>query len=352
MIINGKYYYEGNLNLTGQLYPIKNEIFDKNKEKIIKGKDEDEEKKEINKLKSIEQKIYYKYNDKGVLIHKLTGQKCGLLGKEEYELVGKYVEKYIEIYLIKKFNLKTLYLPNKYSSDFTKRDKNQAQCKILTTQDFPTNPKCLIIIQGGGPVKLGQWARSVCINDNLNLGSMIPYVNKAIKNNFSVIIFNPNERTDFSDYSKFIQEFYSNEKHSVYVYNNIVKKNRNIKEIYIVAHSMGGDCTIEILLNNKDDLINGRIKKIAFTDSVHGNKYLLLDEKSKEIFRKISRNYVRSQMPVGTFLKSYNQSIGGTDCYSSGSVKHEYTSGYAIEDIFNFFQSQENYEYAFTNYYF
>ena len=42
------------------------------------------------------------------------------------------------------------------------------------------------------------------------------------------------------------------EEHSVYVYNNIVKKNENIKEIYIVAHSMGGSCTVDILLSNKE----------------------------------------------------------------------------------------------------
>ena len=95
---------------------------------------------------------------------------CGKLEKEEYELVGIYVEKYIENYLIENYNLTTLYVPNNNSTDYTKRNEKQAQCKILTTKDFPTNNKYLIIIQGAGPVRLGQWARSICINDNLNLG--------------------------------------------------------------------------------------------------------------------------------------------------------------------------------------
>ena len=147
----------------------------------------------------------------------------------EYELVGSYVAKYIELCLIQNFHLVTLYVPNNNSTDFTKRDETQAQCKILTTQDFPINPKCLIIIQGAGQVRLGQWARSVCINDNIYVGSMIPYVHKAINNNFSVIILNPNERTDFLDETKVIEEFSTHEKHSVYIYNNIIKKNKNIK---------------------------------------------------------------------------------------------------------------------------
>ena len=64
-------------------------------------------------------------------------------------------KKYLENYLIQKFNLVTLYVSNRNSIDFTKRDETQAQCKILTTNDFPTNPKFLIIIQGAGAVRLG-----------------------------------------------------------------------------------------------------------------------------------------------------------------------------------------------------
>ena len=266
-----------------------------------------------------------------------------IIGKKEYELVGKYVEKYIEIYLSKKFNLTTLYVPNK-KKYFIKKDETQPQCKILVTQNFPINPKCLIIIQGSGNVKLGQWARSVCINDNLYLGSMIPYIDKAIKNNYSVIILNPNERIDFLDERKIIEEFSTNENHCLYVYSNIIKSNINIKEIYIVAHSYGGNCTIEILLKNKEDLISGRIKKIAFTDSAHGNKYKLLDKNSIHFLKKISRNYICSQLPVGSFM-GY-QPMCGVYCYSAGHIKHEYTSGCAIEEIFHFFKKNQYCEFC------
>ena len=258
-----------------------------------------------------------------------------MLNKQEYDLVGMYVQKYVEDLIITKFDLNILYVPNK-DNNYEKRDETIPQCKILTTKDFLTNPKCLILIQGTGVVRLGQWARSVCINENLNLGTMIPYVDKAIKNNYSVIIFNPNERKDFKTEEK-IEEFTTMEKHSVYVYNNIIKKNNNIKEIYIVAHSMGGECTVDILLNNKDDLIKRKIKKIAFTDSVHGEDYLKLGKAGIEIFREISRNYICSDKPAGTFLRDYTTSYGGVDCYSSGHIKHEYTSGTAIDVIFNYF---------------
>ena len=305
------------------------------------------EKKEIKKEETseeLEKLINYKYNEEGELRHKETGEKVQKLSQKEYELVGKYVQKYVEELLIKKFNLTTLYVPNDKSDDFTKRDESQAQCKIVITKDFSTNPKCLMLIQGTGAVRLGQWARSVCINENIYLGSMIPYVEQAIKNNLSVIIFNPNERRDFLNEEKRINEFYTMEDHSVYVYNNIVKTNKNIKDIYIVAHSMGGSCTVQILLENKEDLLNGKIKKIAFTDSVHGEQYKNLGKDGVEQFRKISRNYVTSQKPAGEFIRDYSISYGGVDCYSSGHSKHEYTSGYAIDEIFKYFNADKEKE--------
>ena len=310
------------------------------KEENKKEKENKEEKKpkkemEINELEEL---INYKYNEKGELVHKTTGEKCGRVNtQKEYELVGEYVEKYIEIKLIETFNLVKLYVPNNNSTDFTKRDENQSQCKILTSQDFPTNPKCLMLIQGTGAVRLGQWARSVCINENIYLGSMIPYVKKALENKWSIIIYNPNERRDFINKYNIIKEFPTMEKHSLYVYNNIVKTNNNIKEIYIVAHSMGGECTVQILLDNKEDLLSGKIKKIAFTDSVHGSSYNKLGKEGIDKFREISRNYICSDEPAGEFIRSYEKAYGGVNCYSSGHNRHEYTSGFAIEEIFKFF---------------
>ena len=310
--------------------PDKKEIKEEEIKKIKKEK----------KVSELEKLIDYKYNDKGELVHKITKKKCGMLNKQEYDLVGLYVQSYVENLIITKFDLNILYVPNK-ENNYENRDETIPQCKILTTKDFSTNPKCLILIQGTGVVRLGQWARSVCINENLNLGTMIPYVDKAIKNNYSVIIMNPNERKDFKT-EEDIDEFSTMQAHSVYVYNNIIKKNNNIKDIYIVAHSMGGECTVEILLNNKEDLIKGKIKKIAFTDSVHGEKYLKLGNEGVKIFREISRNYVGSDKPVGTFVRSYATSYGGVDCYSSGHKKHEYTSGTAIEEIFKYFSEKKD----------
>lgn len=40
------------------------------------------------------------------------------------------------------------------------------------------------------------WARSVCVNESLEKGSMLPFLKVAEKNNIDIIIMNPNYNRD------------------------------------------------------------------------------------------------------------------------------------------------------------
>ena len=151
------------------------------------------------------------------------------------------------------------------------------------------------------------WSRSVCINESLELGSVIPFVEDAYKNKMSVIIFNPNERKD-SVSEKKIEEFNRMESHCRWVYQNIVKGFSQAKEIYFVSHSMGGYCTVDILKDFGADLNIGLIKKIAFTDSVHGMRFRILDNETYSNLFKNSINFVTSDMEEGKLIKLYRDS--------------------------------------------
>ena len=85
--------------------------------------------------------------------------------------------------MITKQDLIPIYVPFN-SGNFEHKDSSLEQCVLLTSKDFQTNPKCLIMIQGAGHVKLGEWANSVCINEGLNMGSMIPFVKGRKKVDF------------------------------------------------------------------------------------------------------------------------------------------------------------------------
>ena len=288
-----------------------------------------------------EKKIQYAYNEIGELRNKKTDEKVGKLDKKEYLLVCDYITKYIQYKILKDYNFIPMYVPSDNLSNFYIRRKDIPQCEIYVSKNFQIFKKCICIIQGTGGVRAGLWARSVCINDNLYLGSIIPYIEKFQKD-FSIIVLNPNER--FDKKNKKIPELQTMEDHCKYIYKNIIKTNLNIEELYIIAHSMGGYCTIEILLENEEDLLNGKIKKIAFTDSVHGDSYLKLSDKAQLKLKEITRDFIGSQKPLGEFIYSGDESGNGVDCYSSGNPKHEYTSGCAIEEVYKWIIGNEKKE--------
>lgn len=56
--------------------------------------------------------------------------------------------------------------------------------------------KALILIQGTGAVRAGVWARSVCVNESLEKGSVLPFLKKSIENDVDVLVMNPNYNSD------------------------------------------------------------------------------------------------------------------------------------------------------------
>ena len=71
------------------------------------------------------------------------------------------------------------------TKDLYRPDAKQKQLNAKRT--------ALVLIQGTGAVRAGQWARSVCINANYELGSMLPQVDWAVNlKDYSVLVMNPN----------------------------------------------------------------------------------------------------------------------------------------------------------------
>jgi len=81
--------------------------------------------------------------------------------------------------------------------------------------------------------------------------------------------------------------FNTMENHCLWIYENVIKKYSNHSEIYIVGHSMGGKCVIDLINSYPEDLLNGKIFKIALTDSVHGNSFRKLGSKVKKCLQKV-----------------------------------------------------------------
>lgn len=53
---------------------------------------------------------------------------------------------------------------------------------IFMSEDALTNPdKLLVLIHGNGVVRAGQWARRLIINEDLDSGTQIPYIKRAVE---------------------------------------------------------------------------------------------------------------------------------------------------------------------------
>jgi len=206
-----------------------------------------------------------------------------------------------------------------------------------------------MLIQGSGAVRAGMWARALCINNDLALGSVIPYIHKAQAIGYGVIVLNPNYNSTYHPPKEVKRELFlglsveieepktvkfpgskSPVEHDVYVWDKIVSKSV-AKSVCIVAHSAGGHGAV-MLLKNREEEVKRRVCAIAFTDSVHsvGPR----DGKSVVKFiKERCRNWVTSDEELDTEVGSPFY-----DCprVSAGHDRHEFTSGCAIEGVFKF----------------
>lgn len=252
--------------------------------------------------------------------------KCGsdgfeFIDQKHYEELGETITN--EVYkLLDDKGLHRIYIP----SDIPK----EKATFVFSTQEKLEKPdKLLILIHGSGVVRAGQWARSLIMNDCLAVGTQIPYIEKAKQLGYEVLITNTNDNHRIVNGKKtVIPGSGTPEQHINTVWNTIVIP-AEPKSVAIVAHSYGGVVTVDLAKKNPD-FFKSHVFGIGFTDSVH---YF------GKIIQDVTRNYIASSKPVGTLIKEHENEI---HTYSSGHIKHEYTSHSAIKEVFEFLEN--NYE--------
>ena len=121
--------------------------------------------------------------------------------------------------------------------------------------------------------------------------------------------------------------------HASFVWKKYVKPSR-FKNLFIVAHSAGGACLAHIQKKYENEFYD-RVSKIALTDSwtIDSDK---LNQSQKQFMLENCVHFVASDQPVGTLL---SKKKGSKVCEekSAGHPKHEYTTGYAHDEIYKLF---------------
>eukprot|EP00073_Rattus_norvegicus_P020872 XP_006231788.1 PREDICTED: protein FAM172A isoform X3 [Rattus norvegicus] len=137
----------------------------------------------------------YAFNEKGQLRHIKTGEPFVFNYREDlhrwnqkrYEALGEIITRYVYELLESDCNLKKISIP----VDAT---ESEPKSFIFMSEDALTNPqKLMVLIHGSGVVRAGQWARRLIINEDLDSGTQIPFIKRAVDEGYGVIVLNPNE---------------------------------------------------------------------------------------------------------------------------------------------------------------
>uniref|UniRef100_A0A9J7Z548 ARB2 cotranscriptional regulator A n=1 Tax=Cyprinus carpio carpio TaxID=630221 RepID=A0A9J7Z548_CYPCA len=251
------------------------------------------------------------FNEHGQLRHIHTGEPFVFNYKEDlhrwnqkrYEALGEIITKYVYELLENDCNLKKEILPVDSTVD-------EPKSFIYMSEDALTNPeKIMVLIQGSGVVRAGQWARRLIINEDLNSGTQIPFINRAKEENSTP------------------------EEHTLYVWDHFISKSL-AKNIFIVAHSYGGLSFVNLMIQREAEVKN-RIRAVAMTDSVHNVWHQEANKSIRDWLREHCCNWVSSPEPLDTLV---DPMLNDCPRVSAGTEKHELTSWKSFHSIFKFFR--------------
>lgn len=179
--------------------------------------------------------------------------------QKRYEAIGKILDQYV-YRLMEEEGLKRIYLNT--------GDQKKSAFVFATNTNLDKVRNLVILIQGSGVVRAGQWARSLIINNSLDTGTQIPYIKKAKQLGYDVLVMNINDNERIVNGQKFkIPGSETAIAHAKAVWDKLISPAKKLKRIAIVAHSYGGKVTLN-LATYKPQEFKERVFALAFTDSV------------------------------------------------------------------------------------
>lgn len=129
--------------------------------------------------------------------------------------------------------------------------------------NFTNTKKLLLLINGSGAVRAGQWAQSLIINESIEHGSMIAYIKRARQLAYDVLVLNTNENTRMEN-GKLVHLHDYEESHINTVWAHL--RVHQVDAFCIVAHSAGGHHVMK-MVENFPKVFLTKCFGIAFTDS-------------------------------------------------------------------------------------
>ena len=167
----------------------------------------------------------------------------------------------------------------------------------------------LVIIPSSGTYP-GIWSRSLCIDEGLLKGSMLPFFHKAMQGNMGIIVLNPNVNNykvvdaNGNTTSTPIPYNSTPDKHVLYCWDRIISRT-TARNIVIMAYGQGG-VYAKTLIQERESEILCKLRAMALTESAHtliSDLYFglnMVDSKGTRTFlENHTLNWIVSDLPIG-----------------------------------------------------
>ncbi|KAK6022958.1 hypothetical protein OSTOST_11325, partial [Ostertagia ostertagi] len=264
----------------------------------------------------------YHFNDKGELRKIEDGSRFVFTNQADYVRVGDAMTRELYNILENQCGLQRMDIPVKVEDGHG--DCGEYNGFVYASPGFQNMTTVLLIIHGVGcRIGPGQWSRRLILNENLETGSQIPYIQRAIKDGWGVIVCSTNTDEEVQDYPC---------RHICAVYEQLLK-DTPVKRFFVVAHSRGGPDFASAFPHFKQE---DRFAVVCLTDSVDFQIPLSDSTQSKSsgpvfINWKADSKFQQTALSDGEILNVCSQ----IHHVYAGTTEHERSSHAAFNSVFH-----------------
>lgn len=256
------------------------------------------------------------------------------MNQRHYEALGEVITEYVYDLLESKAGLRRLELVPAGAEGAV----DEPRSHVFVSPDLAVNQeKLLILIHGSGVVRAGQWARRLIVNEDLDRGTQLPFIERAMKEGYAVVVANTNDNSrTFGSRKQLIQGSENPVNHLLTVWRQVVAKSP-AKKVAIFAFSYGGVCTFEMAMRVED--FTERVYAVALADSVHYIDHNTIPADRLAFLRQVGRNWVASGQPLDTPVQTASDDL---ERVSAGHSQHEMAPFSSMESVFAFLAQRWN----------
>lgn len=314
--------------------------------------------KQLENTKRLEEFKYF-FNENGQLRHTETNQPFVFnqynnamnLNHQWYTAFGTVLAEYVYELLEKEYRLKRLYIPVNATMD-------EPRSFCFVSEGALDNPsKLIVLLQDRGVSRAGTWSQQLIVHDCLDTGTQMPYIKQALRENYEVMVLNPNDnfmaiKTNDSMDPEWAQtgftlkvenkieipkrELESVEQHTFYVWDHFISKCAPMSVAFI-AHGYGGLAVVNLLTEYSD--VMSKVYAVAFINSNHDVDHQNVNLTERNWIAKNCRTWSLSAKPLDKPVASMKM-----DCVqvSAGTENHDLAPASCFHSVFKFLKKASN----------